>query len=439
MKSFVHKLIRTLPDDLLFGSTFRQAHRIAKTFEAATDKADFIASYREAQIEKIVSLAAKAPYHRNIKDYKHFTDIPFTDKNTMQNDPERFIVDKKGAEVCSTGGTTSGRPLKFYIDKNRKGFEWYWMAKYNWGKVGFDTKDYRAVLRNHKLNGAKHQVNHLLKEVQFDNHALKDSYLDYIIDYIVDHNLKFVHAYPSAAFLLAKRIYVTNRTTPIVAFLTGSESVFENQKNLIQNVLQKRMYTWYGHSEKLILAAENAHCEHYHVNPFYGYAEIIDSDGNVIDTPGQTGELVGTGYMNTKMPFIRYKTDDEAEFMGHVCPDCGQLGLTFKNVVGRRGADVIYKEDGSIITTSSMMLTYDIYQYIKGVQYYQRKKGELVIRIVPQKGYDAAAREKVLDIMLPRFRDGLKVELVEVESLEYTKNNKLKLLIQDMEPAFLVS
>ena len=82
-----------------------------------------------------------------------------------------------------------------------------------------------------------------------------------------------------------------------------------------------------------------------------------------------------------------------------------------------------------------MMLDYGIYQYIKGVQYYQQKKGELEIRIVPQKDYDASVREKVLDIMRPRFRDGLKIELVEVESLEYTKNNKLKLLIQDMEPA----
>ena len=309
------------------------------------------------------------------------------------------------------------------------------MAKYNWSKVGFRTNEYRAVLRNHKLNGAKYNVNHLLKEVQFDNHALKDSYLDYIIDYITDHDLKFVHAYPSAAFLLAKRIYVTNRSTPIVAFLSGSESVFENQKNLIQNILKKRMFTWYGHSEKLILAAENTYCENYHVNPFYGYAEIIDRDGNVVNTPGKSGELVGTGFINTKMPFIRYKTDDEVEYLGHVCPDCGHIGMTFKNVIGRRGADVIYKEDGSIITTSSMMLTYDIYQYIKGVQYYQQKKGELIIRIVPQKGYDEETRQKVLDIMQPRFRDGLKINLIEVESLEYTKNNKLKLLIQDMEPA----
>jgi phenylacetate-CoA ligase len=435
MKSIIHQLIRILPDETLFGSSFRKAQRIAKEYEASTDKVDFINCYQEEQLKRILSIAEKAPYYKGINEYKNFGDLPFTDKNTMQQDIEAFVVDKKGADLCSTGGTTSGRPLNFYIDKNRKGFEWFWMAKDNWSKVGFRTNEYRAVLRNHKLNGAKHNVNHLLKEVQFDNHALKDSYLDYIIDYISDHDLKYVHAYPSAAFLLAKRIYVTNRSTPIVAFLSGSESVFENQKNLIQNILKKRMFTWYGHSEKLILAAENTHCENYHVNPFYGYAEIIDRDGNIVNTPGKSGELVGTGFMNTKMPFIRYKTDDEAEYLGHVCPDCGHIGMTFKNVIGRRGADVIYKEDGSIITTSSMMLTYDIYQYIKGVQYYQQKKGELIIRIVPQKGYNEETRQKVLDIMQPRFRDGLKINLVEVESLEFTKNNKLKLLIQDMEPA----
>jgi hypothetical protein len=37
--------------------------------------------------------------------------------------------------------------------------------------------------------------------------------------------------------------------------------------------------------------------------------------------------------------------------------------------------------------------------------------------------------------MLPRFRDGLTIVLEEVETLQYTKNNKLKLLIQEMEPA----
>jgi phenylacetate-CoA ligase len=436
MKSVVHQLIRTLPDNLIFGSSFRQAARIANEYERTKDKEDFVATYQQEQLKKVFSIAQRAPHYRNISEHTNIKDVPFTDKNMMQERPDDFVVETAGADLCSTGGTTSGKPLKFYINKSRKGFEWYWMAKYNWGKVGFDLGDYRAVLRNHKLTGKQYEVNHLLKEVRFDNHALKDPYLDYIIDYIVKHKLEFVHAYPSAAFLLAKRIYVTNRETPIRAFLSGSESVFDNHKNLIENILKKRMYTWYGHSEKLILAAEEAECENYHVNPFYGYAEIVDEQGKSVITPGQMGELVGTGFMNTKMPFIRYRTEDEAEFMGHTCPHCGHVGLTFKNVIGRRGADAIVKEDGSIVTPSSMMLNYDVYQYIKGVQYYQKKKGELVIRVVPQKGYNEEIRKKVLDnYMLPRFRDGLKVEMVEVDTLEYTKNNKLKLLIQEMETA----
>jgi phenylacetate-CoA ligase len=330
MKSLIHQLVRSLPDEVIFGSSFRKAQKIEKEYLASRDKADFISIYQQAQLERILSIAEKAPHYRNIRDYKSFEDIPFINKNSMQDDVEQFVVTKNGADLCSTGGTTSGRPLKFYIDKSRKGFEWYWMAKYNWGEVGFKTSDYRAVLRNHKLNGAKHRVDHLLKEVQFDNHGLKDSYLDYIIDYIIRHNLKFVHAYPSAAFLLAKRIYVTNKETPVIAFLSGSESVFDNQKNLFQNILNKRMYTWYGHSEKLILAAESAHCENYHVNPFYGYAEIINSNGDVVNTPGEWGELVGTGFMNTKMPFIRYRTEDEAEFLGMLVRIAEGSGLRSK-------------------------------------------------------------------------------------------------------------
>src|SRR5690242_10397545 len=111
MKSSIHKLIRTLPDELLFGASFRKAQRIEKAYLTSSDKADFINAYQQAQLKKILSIAAKAPAYRDIGDYKNFTDIPFSNKNDMQTDVDRFIVEKKGADLCSTGGTTSGRPL----------------------------------------------------------------------------------------------------------------------------------------------------------------------------------------------------------------------------------------------------------------------------------------------------------------------------------------
>ena len=54
--------------------------------------------------------------------------------------------------------------------------------------------------------------------------------------------------------------------------------------------------------------------ECYHVEPLYGYCELIDKNGEVIREEGKTGEIVATGFCNTGMPLIRYKTGDLAEW-----------------------------------------------------------------------------------------------------------------------------
>src|SRR5690606_34530254 len=133
------------------------------------------------------------------------------------------------------------------------------------------------------------------------------------------------------------------------------------QKNLIQNILNIRMLTWYGHSEKLILAHEGVTCEHYHCNPFYGYAEIIDENGRPATHPGDFGELVGTGFINSRTPFIRYRTGDYAEFVGNTCPNCGHIGLTFKNIKGRWNGDKILLSNNTFITTTALNLHDKIY------------------------------------------------------------------------------
>lgn len=215
-------------------------------------------------------------------------------------------------------------------------------------------------------------------------------------------------------------------------FLCGSETVFPFQKELIQNELKIRMYSFYGQTEKLILAGEEAFCENYHSNPFYGITEVIDESGKVVKTPGVLGELVGTGFINTKMPFIRYKTGDISEYVGETCPNCGFIGVTFKNVQGRKG-DKIYKSDGSAITTTALNLHGDIYNYIDNMQYFQDKIGELEIRVIPQKGFNTSIKNKLLNELSVKVGKNLKISIVEVENVEYTINNKCQILIQKIK------
>lgn len=432
MKKLIKNIAGALPDNIVFGETYRYAKKIDRLYNESKDKLDFVQSYQKEKLENIYKIAVTAPYYNYLKNVPvEFSNLPFIDKETVLDSFENMLITKSGADYVTTGGT-SGKPLGFYINKNRKGFEWYWMTN-NWSKVGFKISDYRAVLRNHKLKGKKYTIDPLLKEIQYDNFSLTPDYLDFIIDDINKRGIKYLHAYPSAAYIVANHLFTTSKKTTLTAFLCGSENAFDYQKELIQQKLKIRMYTWYGHSEKLILAGENMKCENFHSNPFYGITEIIDENNRQIKKRGVSGELTGTGFMNTKMPFIRYKTGDFAQYEGEVCPECGHIGTTFSNIKGRWHGDKIYKSDNTVITTTALNLHNDIYNYIKNVQYYQQEKGKLTVRVLPEKNFSEAIKENLYNELILKVGKGLEIEIKEVDQVEYTANNKFQLLIQKIK------
>ena len=432
MSSVVKKIASFLPEQVVFGESFRAAQKILIAFEAAADKMDFVQSYQQEKLKGIFKLASQTPFYKHLDTASpKINELPFIDKETVLASGEKMIITKSGADYVTTGGT-SGKPLGFFINKNRKGFEWFWMTN-NWGKTGFKLSDYRAVLRNHRLQGKKFTIDPLLKEYQYDNFSLTPQYMDFIVEHINSKGLKFLHAYPSAAYIFANHLYKTGQQTTLKTFFCGSENILPRQKELIQTQLKYRMYTWFGHSEKLILAGEGSTCENFHSNPFYGYTEIIGNDDKPVTAPGETGELVGTGFINTKMPFLRYRTGDFAEFAGNVCPQCGHIGVTFANIKGRWHGDRIYKSDNSIITTTALNLHNGIYNYIQNIQYYQEEKGKLVVRIVPEKNFTAEVKEKLFKELMEKVGNGLEIAISEVDKVEYSKINKFQLLIQKIK------
>ncbi len=428
MTNVIKTLASFLPNDFVFGESFRRAKKILSAFETSGDKMDFVSSYQEEKLNGILNIAKEAPFYYYLNGGLQFEDIPFINQDIILNSFDDIIVSKQSSDYVTTGGT-SGKPLGFYINKNRKGFEWFWMTN-NWSKVGFNLNDYRAVLTNHKLGDKNYKVDRLLKEYQYNNFSLNDKYLKFITDHINLKRLKYLRAYPSAAYMLANYLKREKKQTSLNTFLCGSENIFKYQKELIEGILNIRMYTWYGHSEKVILAGETRTCQNYHSIPFYGYTEVLDENNKPINSIGKVGELVGTGFINTKMPFIRYKTGDFAEYVGNVCPNCGHIGLTFKNVTGRWQGDIIYKSDGSSITTTALNLHSDFYNYIKGLQYYQNQIGKLEVRVVPENNFSKNIKEKISSELKLKSGSGLDIDVVEVEAVEYSAINKFQLLIQ---------
>ena len=324
-------------------------------------------------IEIIKDAIENVPYYskkyaeitiNTIDDFKK--KIEFIDKDIVVKNFDNFIskrINFNEYELQTTGGT-SGKPLKIYQPNNRYSKELA-TVYYAWSTVGYNF-DIRSVLRNHKIDkGKKFQINPITKEVQFNNFNINDSYLTEIYNIIKKYEIKFFHAYPSAAYQFVNHCKKNKLDLSFLkAFLCSSENILEIQRELIEKEFGIKLFGFYGHTEKLVFAFNCSKSDFYHIDKSYGFFELINQKGEIINKQGEVGEIVGSTLTNKGMPLIRYKTGDFAEYYGEICPHCGAKTTVLKNILGRWNGDKIFNKDGTFVTLTSLNLNNDIYTYI---------------------------------------------------------------------------
>ena len=349
----------------------------------------------------------------------------FIDKDVILQNYNDFVNNKINLDDYDMGttGGTSGRPLKLIAPRSRYAVELSTMHTL-WKKAGYDFSA-RAVIRNHRLKKQSFQINPLTKEVIFDGFCLNNSYFEFIYKTIKRLGVKFIHCYPSIAYEFSVFMRDNHLDTSFIkAFLSGSENIFDYQVELIQNQLGIRFYNWYGHSEKLVLAGYCESTNNYHIEPTYGYFELISEDGKVISEPGEVGEIVGTSFYNPGMPFLRYRTGDYAEYVGDYCPECDRHVPIIKNIRGRWSGDKIYNFDGTFVTTTALNLHDELYGVINGLQYVQDKKGELTILIIKSPQFSIKHEEKLHNHFRSKLSDDTTIHIKFVENLLRKPNGK---------------
>lgn len=449
MKTAVIKFITRLPNPInyVFLAMNRSAGRIYghgyKDYQAFLQKSFHGYDATPLLVETVNRAIENIPYYRRrltgsrrIQSIEHFEDaIPFIDKDIIINHYEEFInpeIDLRDYDQGTTGGT-SGKPLKLIAPKLRYIVEMATMHDL-WSHAGYNF-DPRAVIRNQKLKSdKKYIINPITREFIFDGFNLDEEYFEIIYRTIKKFGIRFIHCYPSTAYEFSKFLYANKYDTSFIsAFLSGSENIFEYQTDLIQNRLGIRFYNWYGHSEKLILAGYCQMSDHYHVEPTYGYFELIDEDGKVIREPGRFGEMVGTGFHNPGMSFIRYRTGDYAEYVGDYCPACGRKLTLIKNIKGRWNGDKLYNPDGTFVTTTALNLHSDLYAVIEGIQYIQEKKGEVKILIIKSPIYNEQHEKKFIEHFRVKFKPGMVIKIEYVSKLRKLKNGKFLHIISSIK------
>lgn len=389
-----------------------------------------------SEVLKIINNAIKTvPYYKQFKYVSTIEEFrskwSLIDKEIVMQDINQFIsteINPKDFVKGTTGGT-SGKPLQLIIPKNRHVFELATMHTM-WQTTGWNYHP-RAVIRNHKIQPEKNYfINPITKEYIFDGFRTDDDYYSIIYNTIKNKKIRFVHAYPSSAYQFCLYIKKKNLDPSIIkAFFSGSENVFDFQVNLIENQLGIRFYNWYGHSEKLVLGGYCKGTRNYHIEPTYGFFELMDEEGKPINKPGQVGEIVGTTLHNQGMPLIRYRTGDYAEYVGDYCPHCGRHLPIITNITGRWNGEKIYNRDGTYITTTALNLHNEIYEVINGLQYIQNEKGKLEILIIKSEKYTPKHELETLEHFKTKLKPDTEISIKYVDKLIKQPNGKFLLLI----------
>jgi len=419
-KKMVGSITRLFPRSFLFGRRFRQVLRFLQATERQSE--EWFRDYQLSQLKKVCQLAwEKSPYYReafrvvnfdprDLKTLDDFAKLPTLQKKTVMAQGKRMCTISPHSvhvDYVSTGGT-SGMPLHFYMGSNRSSVEYAYLV-ISWQRIGYKPGVPLAIFRGKVVQknaqGVYHEYDPIMNHHYYSNFHMTDMNMKIYLDHVQTLGPCFLHVYPSSIAALARFILRTQSSAPknILGIIAESEIVYPEQRILVEEVFGRRYFSCYGHTEKLVLGSECEYSHHYHIWPTYGYYELLDEHGRQVRTPGQTGQIVGTGFINTVMPFIRYETGDYATYVADRCSACGRNHPLITDIRGHRVQEVLIAGDGAEISWTAMNMHDNTFHHVRQFQFYQDKPGKAVLRIVPTEGFKHEDYQRVLTNLGKKF------------------------------------
>ncbi len=440
VKSVVGRAYRALPTRLRYGSAFTRFQHEAHAVEA-WDPTE-IERYQIAAIRESLLAANQAPWYRErfvtlqldpakfesleqLRDYPVLTKRDLIDHREDLTNP-RFEANQR---LYITTGGSSGVPVGFHLHKgiSRPKEQAYLEAQ--WGRRGWRSGHRTAVIRgmvtsstaDGRISSYDATRNWLILSSYHLTDARAPEYLAALNRFRPQH----LHAYPSAALMLARWMEAEGKALdfPLTSLLCGSEKLTADAQAYLERIFSARVLHWYGHSERVVLAAQGRTSDHLYFWPTYGYAELgeEDADGH--------REVIGTSFHNHVMPLVRYRTGD---FVKVAHPPAGELpGLEVNAVVGR-DYEFLVSGTGRRISLTAINMHDRIFDGLYAVQFAQAEPGVVEFRYQPGAQWHTSREESMRTGLLKKLGDDFRLNLRNVPEIEKTKAGKHRWLVTSL-------
>jgi phenylacetate-CoA ligase len=399
---------------------------------------------KASQEEKLRALIAHAyqhvPYYRRIfdqrglrpEDIQQLSDLrklPFLTKEALRDNFDEMVarnVDAGKLTLQHTSGST-GRPVKVYWDRDCMEMERavVWRHKH-WGGWRPESSRVSAsglrVVPLERQNGPPWRYSWSEKRLFLSGYHLTPENLQGYVDELKRRRLEFLEGYPTNLHILASFLEQKGDYIPFKAVFTSSETLYEHQRELIEERFQCKVFDFYGLTERAASAQECAEHDGYHVNVENTVLEIVNAKGGEAG-PGESGEIVGTCLSNYAMPIIRYCTGDLAVAgTGRRCP-CGR-GLPLLQRIGGRFNDIITTPDGRWLSSLILIAPFKYIPAIREYRIVQEALDRVTVQIVKQGGYSAQDTQKLVGKLQSIIGAGVTISVEFVDDIPRTTGGK---------------
>lgn len=374
-----------------------------------------------------------------LTNLEQYAKVPVLTKRDIQDHGPRMLAKgfpERNRVRNQTGGST-GSPLQFYVDRERFDSRKASTLRHNlW--AGIRPGDWQVYLWGSRLDEGRpttlwgHVRNQLLyRTIPLNTSRITDADWSKLIAEIRSKKPTSMVAYTQSAVLFAR--YLREQKISdihIPSIVTTAEMLLPGQREFLEGTFHARVFNRYGCREVSVIASECEFHRGMHVNADALLLEILP------DSTRQTrsGRMVITDLLNYSMPLIRYEIGDIGEWAeDQHCP-CGRNLPLLADVQGRI-TDFLILSDGRMISGPALTLVVSEMPEVRQVQFVQRAPDDIVLRVVPGRGYGKDTEEdlrKRMSLYLGRAAH-LKIELT--NSIASEISGKYRFVIHEASAA----
>jgi phenylacetate-CoA ligase len=438
-RNFIGAAYRRLPRRIRYGRAYSEFRELAEASPSWSESDLHEYQLRELR-RTLVNAGSYCPFYSRsfakagfrpdtMMSLDDLADCPSLTKQDIQ----QHFDDLTSAEIAdakklymTTGGST-GVPVGFHLQKGVSRPKEQAFLEANWRRAGYFDKARVALIRGH-VTDSRSRGNIIAHDatrnwLMLSSYHLTDERIPEYLEMLENFQPDFLNIYPSAALQLADYLQRHNQRwrTPLQGVLCGSEQLTLSQKRLLNSVFKCRVLRWYGHAERVVLAAEGTDSDLFYFWPHYGFVEFGKPDENGLQ------EVIGTTFHNMAMPLVRYRTGD---FVRLAKPEARReyAWPAVEEIAGRR-QEFLVTGSGRRISLTAFNMHDAIFDGLYAVQFFQSEQGVAEFRYIPSPEFHSSRLPQIEDGIRRKLGDDFRLVLRKVGEVEKTSRGKHTWLI----------